>query len=150
VSELGLFGPLASGKPCEAHGSHRPTAQYTELHHVVPQAWQLTWAPVPPAASGHLWDPRTVALCPTGHRNVHFWLVRLMHALPASVLDARRQSHDRAAIQQALTRVRLEAPKDGRRIVANEFEFARLAPMRWVDAGGNLGDLIRAKQFGAA
>jgi hypothetical protein len=34
-----------------------------------------------------LWDNRGVWLCPTGHRNVHHWIVRLMHAIADSKTD---------------------------------------------------------------
>jgi hypothetical protein len=31
-----------------------------------------------------LWDDRGVTLCPTGHRNVHSWIVAMMHAIASS------------------------------------------------------------------
>lgn len=59
------------GTTCAAHRYHRPKPIYCEQHHVVPQAWQLEW-------EAKLWDPTTTPLCPTGHRNVHWWLARFM------------------------------------------------------------------------
>ena len=61
--------------PCEAHRLHRPRAMTIELHHVIPQAWQNMVL-----HSEVLFDKRTVALCPTGHRNVHALLVTMMKA----------------------------------------------------------------------
>lgn len=73
---------------CELHKRHSPANLTVELHHVTPVGWQLTWrppvAPYPgndPNGRGPLWDSRTVAICPTGHRNTHAWIVKLMHAL---------------------------------------------------------------------
>ncbi len=56
---------------------------------MIPVAWQLHTtlsgaAPFPgldPDGRGMLWDSRGTWLCPTGHRNVHDWIVRMMHAL---------------------------------------------------------------------
>lgn len=56
---------------CHLHKLHRPAALTTEEHHIVPQAWQHV-------TSDRLWAPTTVTLCPTSHRNVHFWMVRMM------------------------------------------------------------------------
>lgn len=74
---------------CEAHGFHQPSHMTVEYHHVIPVAWQLHTAtpatpPSPgpdPDGRGMLWDNRTAWLCPTGHRNVHFYIVRFMHAV---------------------------------------------------------------------
>lgn len=67
--------PVATELPCVC-GLHRhiPRAEYCEMHHVVPQAWQHTVSP-------KLLDPRVIALTPTCHRNVHVWIVRLMREL---------------------------------------------------------------------
>lgn len=84
----------ATGAPvCAAHGRHSPHNLTVEFHHVVPVAWQLHTA-VPPALQpspgpdtsgrGQLWDDRGVWLCPTGHRNVHAWIVKLMRAAAAA------------------------------------------------------------------
>src|SRR4051794_24334408 len=78
---------------CALHKEHRPPALTTELHHVIPRAWQATWAP-PTApfpgtyAGQRLWDARTVELAPTCHRNVHALIVRVMHAAARASSDA--------------------------------------------------------------
>jgi hypothetical protein len=41
----------------------------------VPQAWQAA------INSNALFDRDTVELCPTCHRNVHYWIVHLMHSV---------------------------------------------------------------------
>jgi hypothetical protein len=66
---------------CSLHRIHRPRNLTTEFHHIIPQAWQLTLDP-------KLFDRRTIELCPTSHRNVHFWIVKLMmHAQVARTED---------------------------------------------------------------
>lgn len=67
--------PETTTAACQAHESHRPRPHVNEFHHVVPRAWQAFWQP--PNARP-LWAPHTVPLCPSGHRNVHWWLVRMM------------------------------------------------------------------------
>jgi len=68
---------------CSARRSHAPAPLTIEQHHVIPRAWQAAYRPASaaglPLKSDDLWDPRTVPLCPTCHRNVHYWIVRLMH-----------------------------------------------------------------------
>lgn len=65
---------------CTLHRVHAPKlVASTELHHVVPQAWQHHVL-----LSDKLYDPRTVAICPTGHRNVHAHIVTMMKALEAA------------------------------------------------------------------
>lgn len=135
--------PLTTTAPCSAHRSHHPIPTINELHHVVPRAWQATWAPNSPA-SGPIWDPRTVVLCPTGHRNVHYWLVKLMHAI-----DDQGASEE-AALGQAVTRVRRDAKAAGQTIHTAEFATSQLAILRWQEAGGSLATLTGAHQWGEA
>lgn len=73
---------------CSLHKTHSPGNRTLELHHIVPVAWQLRTTVLQPPAPGRdhdgrglLWDARTAAICPTGHRNVHYWIVTLMHAI---------------------------------------------------------------------
>jgi hypothetical protein len=80
---------------CALPGRHSPRNLTVELHHIIPVAWQQFFvppvAPYPgqdPNGRGPLWDARTIALCPTSHRNTHFWIVRLMHAIAAGAPDA--------------------------------------------------------------
>lgn len=74
--------------PCSISVGHQPAHRTLEVHHVVPVAWQLrtpvATPPAPgrdPAGRGQLWDARTVRVCPTHHRNVHYWLVQMMKAV---------------------------------------------------------------------
>lgn len=116
--------------------AHRPQPRTTELHHIIPQAWQEIWRP-PDAPVRRLWDPRTTPLCPTGHRNVHWLIVELMKgvAMEPEELDERtRVAH---AIRANFSRV-------------DEFAVARLALERFVEAGGWLSLLISAGQMGQA
>jgi hypothetical protein len=115
---------------CELHRIHRPRALTVELHHVLPQAWQHYWTPGPKLpAPNRLFDPRTVALCPTSHRNVHYWIVKLMRAaVSEDPLDAKKSlgglSREQAIAYDALT--------------------------RWREAGGSLAGLRAAGLFGEA
>jgi hypothetical protein len=121
---------------CELHKSHSPANLTVELHHVVPVAWQLMWqpavAPFPgrdPDGRGMLWDARTVACCPTGHRNVHHWIVALMHAVTGE--DPLQAEHV----------VR------GRR---DQYDWACQALLRFKEAGGSLQALVAAHEWGIA
>lgn len=79
-------------EPCALHKLHTPRNLTTEWHHVIPVAWQLATTlngspPYPgedPDGRGMLWDDRGIWLCPTDHRNVHRWIVGLMHAAAAA------------------------------------------------------------------
>lgn len=80
---------LASAQACQLHTAHAPHAFTSEWHHVIPVAWQLhtpnpSSRPSPgrdPNGRGMLWDNRGVYICPTGHRNVHHFIVILTHAI---------------------------------------------------------------------
>jgi hypothetical protein len=81
--------------PCILHTAHRPANLTIELHHVIPVAWQLFWQPVTPPfpgpdteGRGMLWDNRVVACCPTGHRNAHYYIVKIMHAVTSDDVTA--------------------------------------------------------------
>jgi hypothetical protein len=79
--------------PCSLHRLHTPGNLTVEFHHLIPVGMQLRTAtqlqgtpPSPgqdPNGRGLLWDNRGAYLCPTGHRNVHYWLVAMMHAAVA-------------------------------------------------------------------
>lgn len=105
-------------KSCSLHRYHRPRALTAEDHHVIPRAWQSFW--IPAGKIAHIWDPRTVTLCPTSHRNVHVWIVRFMHA---------------------------GMPKH---VVGREAKIAALALTRWEEAGGSLEALREAGLWGEA
>lgn len=142
LERLSGVGPEATTAPCDAHRSHHPTPTYQELHHVVPQAWQAFWQP---KGKTPLWDRRTVPLCPTGHRNVHFWLVRLMEAVDAPDVAAQH-----TAVATAIRRVRVDAKAGGMTIHTSEFSLSQLALYRWIDAGGQLAALTSAHLYGEA
>jgi hypothetical protein len=159
---------------CYLHKTHQPAHATSEEHHVIPRAWQHFWRPdgsgtmrlypdnpvtqrqiamgwAAAAAELPLWDPRTVTCCPTGHRNVHFWIVAVMKDLPASLLDEpRSHSAQRAALLLSSTRVRAYARNKGWTVSPADFSCAMLAPERFVDTGGDLADLLRAKMYGEA
>lgn len=111
-----------SDPTCTLHTTHTPVARTVELHHVIPQAWQRVWVPgdAKPDRNG-LWDPRTVPICPTGHRNTHYWIVNLMRRVNGEVIP---------------------------RVVGNEVATAQLALDRFRAAGGRLIDLIAASEWG--
>jgi hypothetical protein len=124
---------------CDAHRVHHPRALTVELHHVIPQAWQHFWTPSADAArrlsAGGLWDPRTVPLCPTGHRNIHALIMKMMRAAastPTALAPTPREARHLARARGA------------------EADIAELALQRWVDAGGDLRALTSAGLWGEA
>lgn len=132
--------------PCSLHRRHEPAATYSELHHVVPQAWQVLWQPAQPWLNGGpshdhagrlLWDARTVPICRTGHGNVHFWLVRLTKA-----------AHRLGSIGAGLHELRAEARVHGQDPGRRDLETAILGLQRWLDAGGTLDQLAAAGLWG--
>ena len=72
---------------CVAGRTHRPVNMTIELHHQIPQAWQHLIAPA--LVPAFLFDPRTVPLCPTHHRNVHAHIVRLMKTTGVTLAECR-------------------------------------------------------------
>lgn len=58
--------PKTTTEACRAHGFHSPRPNYSELHHILPMSW----------GGPDVADNR-IAICPTGHANVH----RLLDAL---------------------------------------------------------------------
>jgi hypothetical protein len=122
---------------CELHKLHAPRNLTVELHHIVPVAWQLAWQPaVAPYPGrdrdgrGMLWDARTIACCPTGHRNTHAWIVRMMHALSGS--------------DDPLTAKLAVSPR------GTQGAQAYLALCRFTQYGGRLQQLVAAHQWGIA
>jgi hypothetical protein len=112
---------------CSLHKIHRPVNKTTEQHHIIPQAWQASYLPpsvqsdIPArralAAANGLWDDRTVELCPTSHRNVHYWIVKLMQSAhnegsddplvaKKSLVGNRRLDREQSIAYDALTRFR--------------------------------------------
>lgn len=132
---------------CDVHRSHDPAPAYLEVHHVIPQAWQATWrpegrgpfpAPSPDTKGLELWDARTATVCRTGHGNIHFWIVRMMHvADDLAVDDVPRLMHE--------VRSRLVGHSPG----TDDFAVASSALIRFQEVGGDLGTLIAAREWGA-
>lgn len=120
---------------CEIHKSHSPRNLTLESHHIVPRAWQATWHPADDQRI--LWAPRTIELCPTGHRNVHLILVELMKQAQVATApdDATRLE----------TATHLVKQLHGQRA---EFPLACQAPQLWISKGGQLMALFAAKQYG--
>lgn len=97
---------LTTSEPCQVHKVHTPIVTYCELHHIIPQAWQVIFQPVgfdldhgpadpkqfpnaglsPDRKGVWLWDARTVPVCRTGHGNVHVHLVNLMRSMSARTI----------------------------------------------------------------
>lgn len=122
--------PSATAAPCVAHKSHAPKPAYCELHHLIPQAWQAFYLP-PTSSKRRLWAPATVALCPTGHRNIHVKIVAMMKAVEAAGRDDP-----------------LVAAKEFRRTHETEIAYAALAG--FVDHGGSLLALCAQRLYGYA
>jgi hypothetical protein len=135
---------------CSLHRFHRPTPLTTERHHIIPQAWQIfalndgnitaskarQMAAV--AREGGitevaLFDPRTVTLAPTCHRNVHYWIVKLMQTGQG---------------EAPLDGVPMAFGRGGR--LSGEQKLAIQALTRWRASGYMLGTLRRAKLWGQA
>jgi hypothetical protein len=153
------FGtPLSVDLPCVLPPRvHSPLPAYSELHHVIPQAWQLraqieqtkdARVPAGWVFKRALFDPRTAAVCPTHHRNVHRWLVRLMRAISDAypgdfpitgthVLDVR---------QLVLRDFGLRSNS----IRYHEVRMAAEAPLRWTMQGGDARFLVEHALWGEA
>jgi hypothetical protein len=122
---------------CELHSSHYPEPLEVEQHHVIPVSWQqIEWQPetppypgTDPDGRGPVWDSRRIPVPPTCHRNVHHWIVLLMHALTGE--DP----------QQAFAAVKGE--KGG-----TQAHWALEALVRFKEAGGTLQQLVAAKEWG--
>lgn len=149
------YGAAPPGSNCVIHKNHSPLVTYCELHHVVPQDWQATWSPpnfthqpndpnwphsgLSPDRPGlYLWDARTDALCRTGHGNVHFYLVKLMHWM------SERPNNIQDAIAYAQTQLRLTFRHQDPHAVAE----ALLGIERFQQAGGSFSALWAAHSWG--
>jgi hypothetical protein len=132
---------------CTLHRVHRPKPLTIEQHHIIPQAWQKFdpdrvtslglsteySAVLAVDQSAKLWDPRTVALCPSSHRNVHYWIVALM--------KAGRGTDDPLVAKKALV---------GNRALTREQAMAYDALTRFRATGRSLADLFTHGVLGYA
>lgn len=75
-----------------------------------------------------LWDARVTECCPTGHRNVHFYIVTMMHH---ALTDDPQQAISLAHIPPSLTS-----------------GWAGQALRRFAEAGGSLTALVAAHEWG--
>lgn len=150
TSAIQYSGSLELPQGCQLHKTHQPKNLTVEWHHLIPVAWQLhTTLTIPPPfpgidpdGRGELWDCRGIWLCPTGHRNVHRWIVAMMMAAKHA------GTTDPAAARAAIL------PR-GKEPV--ELEIAFTAPARFMDeASGssepnmNLLTLVAAGEYGEA
>lgn len=116
-----------------------------EDHHIIPQAWQHSTAPIstfdPQLVERQpdglvLWDKRTIRLCPTGHRNVHFYLVLFMHDIAAD-----RPSDERTWF--AVKRQKFKRPTQQQLV-------ALLGMQRYLDSDNSLIALTTRGLYGEA
>lgn len=152
---------VSSSLQCSIHHAHVPWPTYTELHHVIPQAWQVAWQPPTPwpnqglspdrtGPDKHpyvLWDARTIPLCRTGHGNVHFWLVAAMREI-AVLAQAAQTEPTRALVATAWKVVKRDAKAAHRTTVAADIIAADMAIQRFLDAGGSLALLVSHRLWG--
>lgn len=135
---------------CEVHSPHyrhQPPPRTLEQHHPIPRGWQALWAPqVAPFPGSYagvsLWDARTITVPPTCHRNVHYLIVRVMHALAGTSGPVTADDVDAAV--RAVAAAEHTTPR------APELQCAALAPLRYIAAGGNVRTLIAAGEWGEA
>jgi len=153
--------PVTADQRCILHASHGPAAPYyTELHHVIPQAWQALWKPEIPRDQSKLWDPRTIPCDPTGHRSVHWLLVKFMKAWAVWIMTDDGQELGQSSgtinqhIKREITSIRSELRKNRaairKSVNSNESYWASQAMLRFDEAGGTLKLLTDAHEYGNA
>lgn len=153
MSKIGLA-------PCNLHAHHEPEPLTSEDHHVEPQAWQhfkMTGHGVEARAMEEraagagmlytkLYNPHTVRLAPTCHRNVHFWIVKIMKAFEAlAAVHSPGAIDDEVLLDQAVRDVRSQTGVRGM-----VFQTAIEAPRLHMEHGGSLRRLVDAKLYGNA
>ena len=112
--------------PCSIHKFHAPRPLTVEAHHIVPQAWQHSDGTV------RLWAPKVVYLCPTGHRNVHDCIVRMMKWMEAS------KQYSPIVAYRAL------------KFRSREAKIALDGLQQWIASGRTIEYLLSVKQYGQA
>lgn len=131
---------------CSIHRKHSPEPTYAEKHHVIPQAWQFHYQPPTPwpnqgPSPDHsgkiLWDARVIDICRTGHGNVHYYLVLMMHQY-ALTKD----------LKTAIKNTMVNAHASGLHLVQLDWYWAEQAISRFTAAGGSLDDLVANKLWG--
>lgn len=153
---LVLLPTRQAALPCLLPGIHSPQPMFSELHHVIPQAWQRVvqreapeWAVNWIYDNDSLFDARTDPLCPTTHGNVHRWIVTLMHWL-ADAYAAVPDPINGVQVEIAVTAVKREKRMQVGSVRHAEFLEGAEALRRFTLKGGDLRFLIDRKQWGAA
>lgn len=172
--------PRTTDLKCVLHSDDTRLYSYSrELHHVIPQAWQESWWPgwnngsvvmVPSYRHGEfsgsgfylpkkrVWDGRTEACCPTGHRNVHHLLVRIMKRIEedydllnsSTVTTYENVLIGLSDVIRAVAAVREDLHEVGVPINRKEQAMAMSAPVRWLEQGGSIADLLKRRLYGNA
>lgn len=137
---LAQLMPKRTVAPCEVHIDHSPRTTFQEIHHIIPRAWQAFWQPEMPPHPGRadgqqLWDSRTIAVCRTGHGNIHFWIVAMMKVYKPEL-----------TVLEVATKVRVQYAAH---VGHNDYAWAIQALERYQRVGGDLAALIHAGQYGA-
>lgn len=160
--------PRTTGLQCVLHrDAPNRWSYYRQLHHVVPQAWQLAWWPdwninknfigvaemtrEERRASSSLmtvWDTRTEACCPTGHMNVHYLLVLLMKWMRDHTAWRDGVTVTLADVRRAVDNVTAEIRFKGGVVPPSEMRMAAQAPIRWLEHGGSINLLLDQKKYG--
>lgn len=147
--------PLGIVEYCAVHRSHEPEATYCEIHHIIPQAWQVFWqppkpwpneGPSPDRPGVTLWDARTVAVCRTGHGNIHYWLVKVTHAIASAPGADPEQPVTWKTALNAIRRQELNAGRHSPNRL--DVEYSMQALVRFAAAGGKVADLIAHSLWG--
>jgi hypothetical protein len=128
-----LFVSVRSEQPSEAPHKSASFALSLDRAYRIPDDTGVAAEKV----SGRLFDPRTITLCPTGHRNVHVWIVSLMKAIVNDVEDPEASIH-------VVRRAEQGAASGG------EFDTAVQALVRFKAAGHSLQALRDVKLWGQA
>lgn len=145
---------------CELHAQHRPEPLTSEQHHLEPQAWQhfkMTGHGVEARAmeeraggagwlATRLYNTRTVKVAPTCHRNVHYWIVQIMHRF-----EQLAQVHSPEAIdEQHLAGLAMQDVRELHNMRGQVFDVATDALIMHLLNGGSLRKLVAAKLYGEA
>lgn len=113
---------------CTLRKFHIPKPPSSDHHHVIPQAWQRSYAQG--TTLGLLWDRRTVECCPNCHRKIHEAIVQMM-----------RSGHSEDPLDAKVSAF-------GKKRLTREQTVAYAALIRFREAGGSLVALRTHKLFG--
>lgn len=133
---------------CTIHKNHQPRPWGSpDEHHLIPRAWQKAWAPTsapfPKEVDGQaLWDGRSVFVCPTGHRGIHYFLEQFTHT--AKMMPGLTESgqNDKGMLAQIIPLIH---PKGS---PPRELQQAFQGMVNWISAGGTLYFLVQNHLWG--